>query len=166
MNKHMSMHIYCIIGIFNEGRGSQRDVVYLGWPIAPSYLSPNAGVAGSQTLSQWVQLCIWSPNKLWRSISMKVYCTIDGNKNNADIRLESSVKERRNNSALTRMTFENTTDALHYRLAGNTPWSGVWCMRMDARNWRSGGGADYYDDDSLLTHSLQLTKQVIIIEKF
>jgi hypothetical protein len=24
-------------------RGSQRDVVYLGLPIAPSYMSPNAG---------------------------------------------------------------------------------------------------------------------------
>jgi hypothetical protein len=24
-------------------RGSQRDVVYLGWPIAPSYISPTAG---------------------------------------------------------------------------------------------------------------------------
>jgi hypothetical protein len=35
---------------------SQRDVVYLGWPIAPSYMSPNAGgwgrgVAGSQPMS-------------------------------------------------------------------------------------------------------------------
>ncbi len=37
---------------------------------------------------------------------------------------------------------------------------------MDARNWRSGGGADYYDDDSLLTHSLQLTKQVKYIRKY
>ncbi len=27
-------------------RGSQRDVVYLGWPIVPSYVSPNAGVGG------------------------------------------------------------------------------------------------------------------------
>jgi hypothetical protein len=38
-------------------RGSQRDVVYLGWPVAPSYMSPNTGggggVAGS---SQWVPL--------------------------------------------------------------------------------------------------------------
>ncbi len=25
-------------------RRAQRDVVYLGWPIAPSYMSPNAGV--------------------------------------------------------------------------------------------------------------------------
>ncbi len=38
-------------------RGSQRNVVYLGWPIAPSYMSPNAGgrggrrFAGSQPMS-------------------------------------------------------------------------------------------------------------------
>ncbi len=39
------------------GRVSQRDVVYLGWPIAPSYMSPNAGEGGWRGLSQWVQLC-------------------------------------------------------------------------------------------------------------
>jgi hypothetical protein len=52
-------------------RGSQRDVVYLGWPIAPSYMSPNAGrgrVAGFQPMS--IQLCTWSPNKLRRSNSI------------------------------------------------------------------------------------------------
>ncbi len=51
-------------------RGSQRDAVYLGWPIPPSYMSPNAGgvVAGSQPT--WVQLCTWSPNKHWRSNSI------------------------------------------------------------------------------------------------
>ncbi len=45
-------------------------VVYLGWPITPSYMSPNAGGRGRELrgLSQWVQLCTWSPkNKLWRS---------------------------------------------------------------------------------------------------
>ncbi len=37
------------------------------WPIAPSYMSPNAGGGrGLRCLSQWVQLCTWSPNKLWR----------------------------------------------------------------------------------------------------
>ncbi len=50
-------------------RGSQRDVVYLGWRIAPWYMSPNAG-GGLRVLSQWVQLCMCthtlSPNKLWR----------------------------------------------------------------------------------------------------
>ncbi len=38
--------LYCIYGArsskFND-RGSQRDVVHLGWPLAPSYMSPNAG---------------------------------------------------------------------------------------------------------------------------
>ncbi len=34
----------------------QRDAVYLGWPIAPSYMSPSArGGGGLRTLSQWVQ---------------------------------------------------------------------------------------------------------------
>ncbi len=42
-------------------RGSQRDVVYLGWPMAPSYMSPNAGaggggVAGSQPMSKAVHM--------------------------------------------------------------------------------------------------------------
>ncbi len=27
-----------------KNQGSQRDVVYLGWPIAPSHMSPDAGV--------------------------------------------------------------------------------------------------------------------------
>ncbi len=51
------------------GRGLQRDVVYLGWPIASSYMSPNWGEGGGrvQGLSQWVPL---SPNKLWRSNSI------------------------------------------------------------------------------------------------
>ncbi len=39
-------------------RGSQRDVVYLGWPIAPSYMSPNVGggVAGSLLLNKFISL--------------------------------------------------------------------------------------------------------------
>ncbi len=41
-----------------QSGGSERDVVHLGWPLAPSYMS------------QWVQLCTWSPNKLWRSNSI------------------------------------------------------------------------------------------------
>ncbi len=50
-------------------RGSQRDVVNLGCPIAPSYMSPNArggggGVAGPQPMSTTIHR---SPNKLWRS---------------------------------------------------------------------------------------------------
>ncbi len=42
-------------------------VVYLGWPIAHSYMSPNAGgegVAGSQLMSTAVHR---SPNKFWRT---------------------------------------------------------------------------------------------------
>ncbi len=36
-------------------RGLQRDVVYLGWPIAFSYMSPNAGGWGElRGLSKWV----------------------------------------------------------------------------------------------------------------
>ncbi len=50
-------------------QGVKRDVVYLGWPIAPSYMRPNAGgmgwgVGGLRGLNQWVVLCSWSPNKL------------------------------------------------------------------------------------------------------
>ncbi len=44
-------------------RGSQRDVVYIGWLIAPSYMSPIAGGYGGLRglrLSQWVQLCTCS----------------------------------------------------------------------------------------------------------
>ncbi len=45
---------------FIYSRGSQRDVVYRGRQIAPSYMSPNAG-EGLRGLSQWVQLCAWNP---------------------------------------------------------------------------------------------------------
>jgi hypothetical protein len=54
--------------------GSQRDVVYLGWPMGPSYMSIIGGVGvgvgvggiggGLRGLSKWVQLCTWSPNKV------------------------------------------------------------------------------------------------------
>jgi hypothetical protein len=41
-------------------RGSHRDVVYLGWPMAPSYVSPNVGrrgwVAGSRLMSTAVHM--------------------------------------------------------------------------------------------------------------
>ncbi len=35
---------------------TQKDVVYLGWPIAPSYKSPNAGVVESQPMSTAVHM--------------------------------------------------------------------------------------------------------------
>jgi hypothetical protein len=62
---------YCIMRI--QRRGLQGDVVNdLSWPIAPSYMSPNAGGGeeGLRGLRQWEQLCAWSLNKLWRSISI------------------------------------------------------------------------------------------------
>jgi hypothetical protein len=44
-------------GGVDRSRGLQRDVVYLGWPIAPSFRSPNAvGVGELRGLSQWIQL--------------------------------------------------------------------------------------------------------------
>jgi len=52
----------------------QRDVVYLGWPIASSYISLNAGGGGLRGLCQWVQLNTWSPNKIWRSVSIFNLC--------------------------------------------------------------------------------------------
>jgi hypothetical protein len=43
-----------IKGYSNNLMGLQRDVVYLGWPIAPSYMSLNAGGGGeSWGFSQW-----------------------------------------------------------------------------------------------------------------
>jgi hypothetical protein len=47
---------------------TKRCRLYLGWPIAPSDMSPKKcggrGGAGSQPMSK---LCRWSPNKLWGS---------------------------------------------------------------------------------------------------
>ncbi len=54
--------------------GVYKDVVYLGWPIAPSYTSPNADGGGSCGVSANEYSCVhhvtWSPNKLWRSNSI------------------------------------------------------------------------------------------------
>ncbi len=71
----MGVGVYCLSIDTGENRrngrvqaGLQREVVYLGWPIAPSYMSPIAGerggVAGSQP--KWTAVHR-SPNKLWRS---------------------------------------------------------------------------------------------------
>ncbi len=50
----------CSNPFWSVNRGLQRYVVYLGWPIAPSYMSPNAEGEGGRLwpwgLSQWVQL--------------------------------------------------------------------------------------------------------------
>ncbi len=58
-------------------RGLQRDVVYLGWSIATSYMSANAGGGEElRSLSEWVQLYSVhrSPNKLRRSKSIFNLC--------------------------------------------------------------------------------------------
>ncbi len=56
-------HYFCIVFcMWPYSRGSQRDVIYLGWPIAPSYMRRNGGEGVLLGLSQWVQLCTWSPN--------------------------------------------------------------------------------------------------------
>ncbi len=51
---------YVLVGA--KPRELQGDVVYLSWPIAPSYTSPNA------------HHVTWSPNKLWRSNSIFDLC--------------------------------------------------------------------------------------------
>ncbi len=51
-----------------------KGVVYLCWPIAPSYTSPNTGGGGGCGVSANEYSCAhnvtWSPNKLWRSTSI------------------------------------------------------------------------------------------------
>ncbi len=54
-------------------RGLQRDLVYLGWPTAPSYMSPNAGGGGELRGSHPMSMSTAvhrSPNKLWRSTTL------------------------------------------------------------------------------------------------
>ncbi len=51
-------------------RGLQRDVVYLGWPIAPSYMRQMRGEWGSCGVSANEYSCAQDPNKLWRSNSL------------------------------------------------------------------------------------------------
>jgi hypothetical protein len=45
-----------IINMWIQYRKLHRDVVYLGWPIAPSYMSPKAGRGALRGLIQWIQL--------------------------------------------------------------------------------------------------------------
>ncbi len=63
---------FVAVGLLYKTRGSQRHVVYLGWPRASSYISPNGGgggVAGSRSMNSAVHHCTWSPKKLLRSNS-------------------------------------------------------------------------------------------------
>ncbi len=55
------------IGPRDDLRGSKRDVVYLGWLIAPLYWGLGGGGGG---LGGTYQLCTWSLNQLWRSNSI------------------------------------------------------------------------------------------------
>ncbi len=64
-----------LITLKNEiTRGSQRDVVYLGWPIATLVTEPKWGAWGRCGVSAneycWAHHVTWSPNKLWRSNSV------------------------------------------------------------------------------------------------
>jgi hypothetical protein len=58
-NMNASRHTHPTLQPNGIPMGSQRDVVYLGWPIAPSYMSPirgmGVGVVGSQPMSTDVQ---------------------------------------------------------------------------------------------------------------
>ncbi len=53
-----------------QSRGLQRDVVYLCGPLAPSYMSPNAGGGGKLRGLSMSTAVHRSPNKLWRSNSI------------------------------------------------------------------------------------------------
>jgi len=68
-NSRLMHVIYKCICILHPEQGLQSGVAYLGWPITPSYVSPNAGggSCGSQTMSTAVYR---SPNKLCRSNSI------------------------------------------------------------------------------------------------
>ncbi len=71
-----------IISIWLDGRGLQRDVVHLGRPIAPSYMSPN-GEGGVRCFSQWIQLCtctvirfVWFSAKFGTGIIVSINGTL------------------------------------------------------------------------------------------
>jgi hypothetical protein len=51
-------------------RRLQGDVVYLGWPTAPSYMSPNAGKGGSCGVSSANENSFTQEPKVWRSNSI------------------------------------------------------------------------------------------------
>ncbi len=57
--------------VYSCTQGLHRDVVYRGWPIAPSYMSPNAGEGGCCRVSANEYSCIHrSLNKLWKCNSI------------------------------------------------------------------------------------------------
>ncbi len=68
-NSKMISLSFCEVVYLYQARGSQRDVVYIGYIgyISALVYEPKCEGRG---LSYWVQLCTCSPNKLWRCISI------------------------------------------------------------------------------------------------
>ncbi len=65
-------------------RRSQRDVVYLGWPIASANMSPKCGgVGGLRCLSQWVQYS-YAHGAQTNSGDLTKCLTYDSNKNDLE----------------------------------------------------------------------------------
>ncbi len=83
-------------------------VNFVGWPIAPSYMSPNAG--GGVSANEYS--CHRSPNKLWRSISIFNLCFLQTRK----------VEDPRFNT--NRM--------------GLSLYVYIWCIRASSRRMRMG----------------------------
>ncbi len=67
----------CFLIGWPAGLCKSGDVVYIGWPISPSYMSPNAGGGGELRGSQPVSTAVYrSPNIHWRSDSIfNLWCT-------------------------------------------------------------------------------------------
>ncbi len=70
-----------------QTRGLQRDVVYLGWPMAPSYMSPNArewGSCGFKAVHR-------SPNNFWRSNSIfNIWVRVRGRRHRISLMMEAA----------------------------------------------------------------------------
>ncbi len=61
VNQDLGQLLAMAVGLTDHNWGSQRDVVCLGGPIAPSYMSPTAGgggVGGSQPMSTAVEISL------------------------------------------------------------------------------------------------------------
>ncbi len=106
-------------------RGLQRVVVYLCWPIAPSYTSSNArgrgggGCGVSANEYGCVQYITWhgSPNKLWRSTSIfNLCCPVSMLRHKSasedDVFRHSSVFSRHKTAAKSRIYTEYTEERM------------------------------------------------------
>ncbi len=98
----------------------QSDVVYLGSPIAPLYITLNAGgrggVAGSQPMSTAVHRS-GSPNKLWRSNSIFNLCFSLFLRLNSTIQSKTIILTSRSGIRIT-VIIETGTLAREHTLAG------------------------------------------------